>query len=66
MRRFVLFAFAVSALGQQCVIPGNVPSTRPTKVDYKNKDIAVDYHGLAISWSPQFCNSPAGQIPRNS
>jgi ribonuclease T2 len=66
MRRFVLFAFAVSALGQQCVIPGNVPSTRPTKVDYKNKDIAVDYHGLAISWSPQFCNSPAGQNPRNS
>ncbi len=65
MRRFVLFVFAVSAFGQQCVIPGDVPSTRPSRVDYKNKDIAVDYYGLSLSWSPQFCNSPAGQNPRN-
>ncbi|MBM3760268.1 MAG: ribonuclease T [Acidobacteria bacterium] len=52
-------------LAQQCTIPGNVPPTRETRVDYKNRDIATDYYALAVSWSPQFCNSPAGQSARN-
>lgn len=65
MRTLVLLVIALSAFSQQCLIPGSFPSTRPTRVDYKNKDIAVDYYGLSLSWSPQFCNSPAGQSQNN-
>lgn len=65
MRPLLLFSFAFAALAQQCTIPGNVPSTKPTRVDYKSKNIATDYYGLALSWSPQFCNSQAGKNPNN-
>jgi ribonuclease T2 len=65
MRILALMVFTWTAFSQQCMIPGAVPSTRPTRVDYKNKDIATDYYALALSWSPQFCNSPAGQNDRN-
>lgn len=46
---------------QQCAVPVFVPATRPTRVDYKNSDVAVDYYGLSLSWSPQFCNSQSGR-----
>ncbi len=65
MRTLVLLLSALSAFSQQCLIPGRVPSTRPTRIDYKNEDIAVDFYGLSLSWSPQFCNSPAGQSRNN-
>lgn len=50
---------------QQCAVPANVPRTRPTPVDYRNEKVATDYYALALSWSPQFCNSGAGKNPRN-
>jgi len=65
MRGVLLVLFALQALPQQCVVPGMVPGTRPTRVDYKNKDIATDYYALALSWSPQFCNSGAGKSASN-
>ncbi|WP_051670184.1 ribonuclease T2 family protein [Bryobacter aggregatus] len=70
MRTLQLAALALvlaapPAVSQQCTIPANVPRTRPTRIDYVNKDIAVDSYGLSISWSPQFCNSPAGKSPAN-
>ena len=40
---------------QQCQIPGTVPETRPTRVDYRNENVTTDYYGLSLSWSPQFC-----------
>jgi ribonuclease T2 len=62
----MIFWFAaLTAFSQQCKVPVQVPSTRPTRVDYKNKDVATDYYGLSLSWSPQFCNSGAGQSPNN-
>ncbi|MFN7544733.1 MAG: ribonuclease T2 family protein, partial [Acidobacteriota bacterium] len=53
-----------AAWAQQCAVPGDVPRTRPTRVDYRN-EVPTDYYALALSWSPQFCNSPAGQGERN-
>lgn len=52
-------------LALQCTVPGSVPATRPTRVDYKNNDIATDYYALSLSWSPQFCNSGAGKSENN-
>jgi ribonuclease T2 len=65
MRSILLLGFSLAAIAQQCTIPGNVPTTRPTRVDYKNKDIVTDYYGLSLSWVPQFCNSQAGKNPNN-
>jgi len=50
---------------QQCAVPSEVPTTHPTRVDYRNSDVAVDSYGLSLSWSPHFCNSPAGQNTAN-
>jgi ribonuclease T2 len=33
-----------------------VERTRPTRVDYANREIPTDYYALALSWSPAFCN----------
>jgi ribonuclease T2 len=58
MRPFLaLFAVLLPALdAQTCAVPQQVPSTRPTRVDYKNTNLATDYYGLSLSWSPQYCN----------
>ena len=58
---FALAITACSGTSQQCTVPSQVPATRPTRVDYKNRDTATDYYGLSLSWSPQFCNSQNGR-----
>lgn len=57
----ILTGFSLAGLfAQQCQIPSTAPRTRPTRVDYVNKDIPTDFYGLSLSWSPQFCNSAQG------
>lgn len=51
---------ALQAQAPTCAVPQQVPSTRPTRFDYANKDIATDYYGLSLSWSPQYCNQNGG------
>ena len=65
MRILILLLSLQAGFAQQCKLPATVPSTRATRVDYKNKNITTDYYGLSLSWSPQFCNSGAGQSPNN-
>jgi ribonuclease T2 len=57
MHRLLALAFTGTLLAQQCATPARTPSTRPTRVDYANRDIPTDYYGLSLSWSPQYCNS---------
>jgi len=55
---FVLCLLELPAISQPsaCNVPQQVPNTRPTRVDYSNTNIATDYYGLSLSWSPQYCN----------
>lgn len=63
--KILLVMVSSVVLAQQCSIPGDVPATRPTRIDYKNPNLRTDFYALALSWSPQFCNSNAGRDPRN-
>jgi ribonuclease T2 len=65
IKLLLLMVVGTGAFSQQCAVTGAVPQTRPTRVDYKNAGIATDYYALALSWSPQFCNSGAGKSPNN-
>jgi ribonuclease T2 len=58
MMRFIFaLALALSVTSaQQCVLPSESPRTRPTRVDYANREVPTDYYALALSWSPQYCN----------
>ncbi len=66
MKILICLVSAGVMLAQQCVIPAETPKTRPTRVDYKNPNIPTDSYALAVSWSPGFCNSPAGQNNPNN
>lgn len=52
----LLLAVLLSAQSGPCRLPGRGETTRPTRVDYVNKDIPTDYYALALSWSPGFCD----------
>jgi ribonuclease T2 len=67
--RSVLLALllATPALAQApaCRIGGDLPNARLVKVDWANPSAPVDSYTLALSWSPEFCASPAGKRPAN-
>ncbi len=65
MKISLFLIMAAIGLAQQCRVPGQVKPARATRVDYRNANVATDYHALALSWSPQFCSLPAGQGSRN-
>lgn len=57
MRVLVFGLLGVVLLAQTgpCRLPARGETTRPTRVDFVNKDIATDFYALALSWSPGFC-----------
>ncbi len=52
----LLLAAVLSAQTGPCRLPARGETTRPTRVDYVNKNIATDYYALTLSWSPGFCD----------
>lgn len=57
MKILIGFGLVVALAAQigPCRLPARGETTRPTRVDYVNKDVATDYYALALSWSPGFC-----------
>ncbi|PXF33051.1 hypothetical protein WH50_01395 [Pokkaliibacter plantistimulans] len=55
---------SVPALADSCSVPGSLPATRMIQVDCQ-VDGPVTGYVLALSWSPAFCDSAAGQRDSN-
>ncbi|MDH2433911.1 hypothetical protein QCD60_15200 [Pokkaliibacter sp. MBI-7] len=55
---------SVPAQADSCRVPAHIPETRVVKVDCQ-VDAPVTGYVLALSWSPAFCDSAAGQRGSN-